>query len=252
MTINVKYLILVALVGMVTADARAQQRFADIEAELLSPSGAVVSGSGLPLNFYIKNLGPDDLVTGDTIYYQLKFENAGPHEYTYIGGLRGDRIPAGSTSQYAESYQIMFNFGAIKEPVTLDFCLWLFSSAIDPVTRDTIRLNYTDTNFSNNKHCKSVRVLPRAGSGMVIVDADRPYFYPNPAVNQVTLHWRQETAASVRIFDAFGRQVLEGHLPYQSAQSAHTLDVSALQSGVYHVHVQSGSDQMRQKLIIQR
>src|SRR5690606_19339353 len=56
--------------------------------------------------------------------------------------------------------------------------------------------------------------------------------YPNPSLGQVSIKWDANISgmADVKVFDLTGRQVFQQNMT--SGQSA-TLDLSALQSGVY-------------------
>jgi hypothetical protein len=67
--------------------------------------------------------------------------------------------------------------------------------------------------------------------------------YPNPAITQLNLPIDRGT---VKLFDCFGKLIKE-----QILDKENTLDISAFQSGLYFIEIQSDSFKSTQKLIIQ-
>lgn len=251
-------IITIAILGSIGSFiTNGQQRYVDLEAEHLSPAGEVMNGAALPLDFYIKNNGPDEIITGDTIYYQLTYENSGSYEYTYVGVLRGGGIPVGAVSQYAENYGIRFDFGDIEAPITIDFCLLLFSKAVDLETGDTITLNHSDTNFSNNKDCKPVTVLPKAGTGVGNTSSLAPEFnlYPNPASNHCYILFGEINIEKARLYlvDIYGRMVLNQDLWTKDIDNRnYLLDVSTLDAGIYILTVEAEGNRYSKKVIVKK
>jgi PKD repeat protein len=78
--------------------------------------------------------------------------------------------------------------------------------------------------------------------------------HPNPATDAVTLHYQlaQPAVTTLRLTDLSGRTLLTENLGMTTAgQHDHSLDLSALPSGLYFVEWAAGTQVMVQKLVIQ-
>ena len=85
----------------------------------------------------------------------------------------------------------------------------------------------TPATFSSNLLCGADAIAESANSAHFGV-------YPVPAHNSLRVEWPHSEGLDIRVLDASGRDVLRA--PQHAASDA--LDVAALKSGVYFLHVQ--------------
>ena len=71
---------------------------------------------------------------------------------------------------------------------------------------------------------------------------------PNPATKEINLKWSQPEPANVRVFNTMGKLVFYGK--QLDLSSGFKLDVSALNSGVYFVKVNTVNGEITKKLIL--
>ncbi len=72
--------------------------------------------------------------------------------------------------------------------------------------------------------------------------------FPNPATNEINLKWSQPETANVRVFNTIGKLVFYGKKIDLSR--GFKIDVSALNSGVYFVKVNTVNGEITKKLIL--
>jgi hypothetical protein len=72
------------------------------------------------------------------------------------------------------------------------------------------------------------------------------FVYPNPTVGQAQLQLMESLMDQVQVVDAIGKVVYSA----SPAAHQHTLDLSTLPSGIYHVEVRSGERLLTEKVVI--
>ena len=85
------------------------------------------------------------------------------------------------------------------------------------------------------------------------VDNDGFKIYPNPAKSNVTIYLNQIEAGEVSfiLLDVNGRQVYKDVFSVQYGLTAHSIDVSNIEQGIYFVAIHVNGDIKTQKLVIQ-
>ena len=78
--------------------------------------------------------------------------------------------------------------------------------------------------------------------------------YPNPAMNEVNINWKNEKTgdADIIITDMTGREVYRSVLNINTASASAQLDIHSLNDGIYFITIKSGSISYTNKLAVQR
>ncbi len=225
----------------------AQQRQCDVEAVCVSPEGTVVNGGSLPLRFEMWNRGPDLQFSYDTTLYVLFQVVEGDTQVLYQGMIRGrtdDTINVGGGSRYEDNYSIRFNFPDRTDTFTLDFCVRIASAGIYS-NGDTLRLNYNDSNSSNNYCCKQVRVLPKTGtviSGKT-QNSNGWALYPNPVNTTLFIQTREalyDSDVQVSVLDLAGRTIwIKNTGELDRDKGMLSVDVTSFPAGLYQLQLRS-------------
>ncbi|MDZ7876306.1 MAG: T9SS type A sorting domain-containing protein [Saprospiraceae bacterium] len=116
-------------------------------------------------------------------------------------------------------------------------------------------VNYTfvdQTALTGINYYYRLRQMDRDGTeslskviGVKTSQKDKMYFTPNPANNELTLHFSSENA-TIQVYDLLGRLVLDK----KSVKTGNTtLDISSLKTGNYIVEMQVNGGVSREKLI---
>ena len=71
--------------------------------------------------------------------------------------------------------------------------------------------------------------------------------YPNPANTTITLNLQKNMEVDIRMFDVLGKLVI--YQPDVFVSKEHTIDVSALNNGIYFVRINSENGSVTKKLI---
>jgi hypothetical protein len=79
---------------------------------------------------------------------------------------------------------------------------------------------------------------------------DNFVMYPNPSNGSLTMSFNTSNDVNVNLYDIRGRDVLNKNFKAQGSTFNQTLNLSALSTGVYVVKVNSGSNTMFRKLVI--
>jgi len=239
----------ITLIG--NAYVNAQVRTVDMEAIMDPPGGgSVTTGTEIPLEFSIKNNGPDDLVVGDTLFYVFLYNGTDvAHQYLVLPFA----IPNGHTTLISPSNLSV----ALNNPGSGDFCLYISNPATDNVMVNGAPLvvTYNDPDPSNNMTCNPITV----NSATSVFDMEQHgkaklTCYPNPASAEVTLKFITDKTENVQvsISDITGREVLLRNYDGLAGSGTISLkmDISGLKSGIYFVTLNNGAQQERSKLII--
>jgi hypothetical protein len=168
----------------------------------------------------------------------------------------------------ASDSTLAFN-GLYREPVTIiadiDCNAQTFTIAAQPIFSGHYT---TGTGSRNGQSITIVYTIHQANDSSAIetctgfysvsavgltaqTDGPRPYLYPNPAREQAVLRISgmnaDATAATYRVLDLKGREVMNGAL---DANSMAIIDVREMTKGVYTVLVQDGEGQFASKLLV--
>lgn len=245
-------LLFAAFSTLVLADtANAQIRNIDMEISVTEPaSGTVIQpNANFVFKIILKNNGPDNFVTGDTIFYQASFSSQ-----VQIA-LLNRNINMGET---AEIPITLTNSNKSGQDQTANICVKFF----DPNSEVTINqqppnLTYQDTDTSNNLACVTnitLKTAPQSIEGLETV-GNALNLYPNPASDRVSFNYtaaRSNEEVSVVVTDILGREVLVQSLGTTQAglEKTYTVDVASLKAGNYMMIIRSGQEQATGRIII--
>lgn len=118
-----------------------------------------------------------------------------------------------------------------------------------PTTPGT--LYYVCTNHVSSFAMKgTITVGQSLGTKLVSFTSNGIQLYPNPATSNVQLKFGQATQVnSISVTNAMGNEVLNQSV--NTSLSSHSLDVSSLKSGVYHVIISTPEKRMTEKIVVE-
>lgn len=177
--------------------------------------------------FTVKNLGPNDLTSADTIIFDLPYGTYnGPIDATK--GLKKD-----STVTY--KHVIKIGPGTAKSQTLAGFqwCDSIWVSSMGAIVPDPA--------IANNKSCYNVDLTVWATSvNDVNVSANTMTIYPNPASSQINVRFDfgKNATAALAVRDILGKVVYQQDLGKNLAgEKEFTIDASNFASGLYFVEL---------------
>lgn len=251
---KISTLLIAALGSLAFANtSSAQIRDIDMEISVTQPtSGSVIQpNASFVFNIVLKNNGPDNLVTGDTIFYQASFSS------NVEVAILARNINASET---AEIPITLNNNNRSGQDQTASICVKFFDPNTEvQINQQSPNLTYQDTDTSNNLACVTnitLKTAPQSIAGLETID-NALNLYPNPVSDKVSFNYtatRTNEAVSVVIMDVLGREVLSQSLGNTQAgfEKTYTVDVSSLKSGNYMVIIKSGHEQATGRIIVNK
>lgn len=213
------------------AALQAQQRTCDMAVNLVSPAdGAVINAfASFNITVTITNNGPDDLIAGDTLYYNT------PSMFALATApyVLQQQIASGTSATVTLTTAV--NINENTEDQTGPYCVKVLS-------KPDHTGSFIDTaEPTNNTDCNNVTLKASGPTGIEDLSDGRNNLklYPNPAGQMVTLDLGKnhlgKTVTVIR--DLSGRELsrkTQDKLPKELQ-----LDISGLAPGLYFVELQS-------------
>lgn len=206
------------------------------------------------VNAVMKLVSGDSAFIGDTIGYQLVIRQTNdvvvvalPNASVYVTTLKKN-MGVGDTVHL--NVNLTLNVG-ITSSQNIKF--QVYSILFNRDSRNAINNEVAPGN-ANNLNSKTITWWNKQGWGVSVANvsiSDLVDVYPNPATDAVTIDWNVTSGnnmRNVKVYDINGRLVLE-----QSATSdvfTQSLDIQALEAGMYMVEVSNGEFTSTQKLQI--
>lgn len=224
--------------------ASAQQRQVDLEVSITSPAANAVIQYNEQVNFTIaiKNNGPEDMISGDTIFYQTNLEQG-----VKMGTLQAN-VPAGQTIGLPLQFT---NTNTTGTDQVANLCVVIFepNSQLQDNNNNPVYVGYLDTDTSNNESCVNNVTLKSGATSLndVEIASNGLVVYPNPATAKVGFRYtavaNEEVVAVVS--DILGREVIRKNLgaAIKGAEATYELDITSLNAGNYILSVTNGSVQ---------
>ncbi len=225
---------------------QAQQRECDMAITLTSPAEAQVIGAFLTFNVTVNitNNGPDDLMVGDTVYYNTPSMFAFDVEPFVLA----QGIPSGSSASV--TLTSVQNINENNQDETTDYCVKVLSHPNDIGS-------FIDTTGGamNNTDCNTITLKASNPSAIDELQQDRKLqIYPNPAAEKVTLKLTGDLKgeAFVTIRDVSGRIIAHKDLGKINSGTADLqINVADLLPGIYLLELHNEGSKAIGKLVKQ-
>ncbi|NUM31973.1 MAG: T9SS type A sorting domain-containing protein [Bacteroidetes bacterium] len=223
------------------------QRSCDMEGKMVSPSnGQLIKAQQVfNLHYEFKNLGPDNLHTGDTIFWYLSINNVLVNG-TLMGSVLNKDIMKDSSIVFKYP-NFALNFG--QEVSNANFCAGFIIQKRIAGLKEV-----SDPNTSNNNGCTTVNMSADAKTiGNINALATNVNASPNPAKEYVEISYEliNPNTVSLSLYDLNGKVVISTENDKQTAGSnSIKLNTSELQSGLYFYELKVGNESKRFKVLI--
>jgi hypothetical protein len=253
-----------ALVGAFVSGSYGQT-LADIEVVMIKPAGTQTTPFAIPCTdsfdyeFLLINHGPGTIGAADTVQYYSPWVPDGYINTTTHGGVA---IPAHDTivhyagKTHRNELERLFDPSS-GEPMYKPFSDgdYLFAILVRGFRNvDTAILK--DPNSANNDVVAFSNIDCSTGIGEAFKGLDKQSLnvYPNPASNTISFKATMTNgSATLRISDMVGRTVLAKDFGKQTAgEKELTLDVSALNNGMYYIELFNEGNRYVNKLTIRK
>lgn len=236
-----RHILLTVCMGLLGMPLMAQQRVCDMEMTLISPAeNAVIPAfTQYDVTVQLQNDGPDNLVAGDTIYYNTSTMMM----LTYDPFVLPSDITAGSSATL--TLRTSANINDNSQDEVKNFCVTLASNLQH-------NGSFIDTsNVSNNTDCNEItfKAMPASIEQLNTQVAAALKLYPNPAADAVYIDLSSPAASPVQITltDITGRTLMSDVLPARTEKI--TLNSAQLLPGLYFVIVEQNGMRATGKLL---
>ena len=223
------------------------QRQCDMEGKMVSPANGTLIKAQQPftLHYEFKNLGPDNIHSGDTVFWYISINNVLVNG-TLMGGILNKDILKDS-SLVVKYPNFALNFG--QEISNANFCGGIIVQKRIGGVRDV-----TDPNTANTNGCSTVNMSADAKTiGNINAVATDVNASPNPASDfiEVSYNLTNPYEVSLTLYDINGKNVLAPVSDKQNTgYNSLKLNVSELNSGIYFYELKVGNESKRYKIII--
>jgi hypothetical protein len=204
----------------------------------------------VPVNFTIKNNGPDAIAATDTLFFMT---SASQTDALLATGLT---IASGASSPIDLGLSI--NHSSTTDQTTT-FCVKIMkqSDIVYNVGGSPIpaTVTYTDSDSTNNEKCVNVNLKKETVN---ILDVSNTVsvlnIYPNPATDVISFNLLLDKALEVnaKVIDVAGRVVLSENLGMvaPNQESKLQLNINNLSSGVYMIELTAGDYKAKGKVSV--
>ncbi len=250
-------LLIIVLLTTITASA---QRVIDLEVTNILKPDTVQDSREVNFTFTIKNNGPDDVKTTDTIVYQIYYR-IGIQTVTFPSdGTFYTYFPKSSLKS-GDSLSIS---GTIKQQMDVlvtrrgDACAGAF------VNNETDKIKYEPSfpsTDANNGKCKACLYYDPAIPGLKVVEPTKVTqgaikVYPNPAQTEITFVVDVQDGnheGTLKITDISGRTLLQENINFTEDKKSISLskNISAFAAGMYFVEIHLSTGIFTGKIIKQ-
>lgn len=223
------------------------QRSCDVKAVMNKPTNGqwIKAGQSFNLNYTFTNMGPDNLLIGDTVVWALVINNVVVNGTIQGGALIKDIPKDSSIRVNFPSFALTFG----NEVSNAQFC-----ATFNAYKRISGAAQVTDPVTTNNLGCVTVNMsASEKVIGNINAVATEVTLSPNPATDyaEVNYNLTNPNTVTVAIYDMNGRQVVNSVSDKQgSGYNSMRLNTSSLNSGLYFYEVKVGNESKRFKLMI--
>lgn len=204
--------------------------------------------------WYVKNLGPDSLKAGDSLYIRAASATT-PKNYIYV-------FPAGKSLKKDSTIGIIPVSGSTQIPVVMTQPTGMTASGSKTAFQwcDSVwsknGTTVTDPTIANNKDCHTVEIIFWAtGVNNVTYEADGFIIYPNPASDNLNIQYDFKQPAknvSVALRDVIGKVVYFKALGENvTGTIQHNLNTTELPRGMYIAELNFNNQKITSRISIQ-
>lgn len=222
--------------------------------EIVEPTqlNSTESGTLFTINATLKIISGDSAFVGDTIGYQMVLRDMGDN---VLIAVPNGTIAARTLTKkmgVGDTVQLKFNIPTtliVNESANVKFQIY---SILVNRGANAINSEFGTATNDNNTNTKNIVWWNKQGWGVSVNDVDGLQgveIFPNPAQNEVKVNWNLsnvDQSSTIRIMDLNGRIVTEVNGTIGAFEKS--LDISALEAGLYVVEVSSGDLKTTQKL----
>ncbi len=251
-------LLIIVLLTTITASA---QRIIDLEVTNILKPDTVQDSREVNFTFTIKNNGPDDIKTTDTIVYQIRYRITVQTITFPSDGTFYTYFPK-STLKSGDSLSIS---GTIKQQMDVlvtrrgDACAGAFViNETDKIKDEAQTSPYTAT---DNSKCKGCLYYDPAIPGLKVAEPTKVKqgaikVYPNPAQTEITFVvdvQDENHVGTLKITDISGRTLLQENINCTEDKKSISLskNISAFAAGMYFVEIKLNKGIFTGKIIKQ-
>lgn len=247
---------LLALLGLFFSASA--QRQVDLEVtEMLSPTqlNSTSTGTNIQVTAVLKNNGPDEIVAGDSIAYQVVLRTSAdqlivaiPNGSLYTRTMT-KTLASGDTLHFRTS---SFNVN-LKINSSATIKLQILATALNRGSSGIA--TETAAQLANNLLSKSMVWYNEQGWGVGINDQEMTSvteIHPNPAIGRVSVNWLLSSASDepteLTLMDLTGNEILHKYVP--SSTGRYDLDLEGVNSGLYILQVRNGEHVQSSRLSV--
>ena len=241
-----KSLLAAAVLVITVHQSFSQQRVCDMSITLVSPAnGSTINADAqYTISVTILNNGPDDLLAGDTVYYNTPTVPS----FTYKPYILQQGIAAGNTATVV--LETAANHNTNTFDATENYCVKLRGNLNDVGS-------FIDTaNVANNVDCNEV--LFKASNPTSVQNiynaAERLSFYPNPSNGDISINFESHVKQDVAIYvrDVTGKVISQQSLKNVAAsKNTFSVHLGNLAKGLYILELRTADRKASGKLVIQ-
>lgn len=222
-----------------------------IEPEILA---STTQGTEFRIVAVLRNNGPDTVVSGDSLLYQIVIRNsqnqvlAALPDGSFNFRVLDDQLNPGDTMHYISPNIRINAYPNLSTTLKVE----LNSRVINRGSANTMN---EESSFDNNILTEDRVWANPQGWGVGVEDHNMTKMIelsPNPATDKVSVSWLINSSTTeftnIQVFDISGRKVIERDVDSRSAR--YSLNTSDLDRGVYTIQVMSGEYTFTERLVI--
>ena len=213
--------------------------------------GANAIGSFSYLGGGVGALTPDNylitpqvtLGTGESLYYAVRSlnHNYSEEEYTILVSTTGTAIADFTDEVFADNLEYVNEWQARTVDLSAYNDQTIYLAFRHHGTSDLVGFIIDAVKLPGTVNCNPDAVTE--------LDKVESSLYPNPATNTLNITSSLQGAATVRVFDAIGRVVLENNVSL--SQATFTQNISSLENGIYTVQIRTADKVATQRFVKQ-
>lgn len=237
-----KKLLLIAAVILSASQLFAQRTIDWSTDSIAKPDSLRLTSSGTDLNieFYMKNIGTDSVLAGDTIIWQFSTTNTNPR--IYYPSSSSFRIVIASRT-YAPGDTMKVSMSGLSLPGTFTTSFSLNIQIVSFVLNTGSVTPEGSTTTANNAKAKTLIWYNQQGWNVGLANELSKFtsaVYPNPVSDRLFIETNYANAKNITVTDIAGKVVATISTSEERAE----LDVHAFNNGVYFYDIKTATGEV--------